>query len=92
VMVYGFLAFFSGADDVPSPPPLSAMIAQRLAPFFSMPELRRHPRTSIYTAPSAHELPCKSISGLNFGGQLLCLFRMDASSCQFLHGSVAILP
>jgi hypothetical protein len=72
VMVYGFLAFFSGADDVPSPPPLSAM-----ARFYSfcwlslpMPELPRHPRTSIYTAPRPHELPCKSISGLYFGGQL----------------------
>jgi hypothetical protein len=35
VMVYGFLAFFSGADDVPSSPPLSAMVAHLLAPRFS---------------------------------------------------------
>jgi hypothetical protein len=57
-----------------------------------MTELPRHPRTSIYTAPSAHALPCKSISGLglNFGGQLFCRFGMDASSCQFLHGARAL--
>jgi hypothetical protein len=67
-MVYGFLAFFPGDDDEPSPPPLSDMVVHQVFFLFScrsslsMPELVRHPRTSIYTARRTHALSCESIS------------------------------